>query len=257
VEVIAGPRVSVDVLELIERAQDKLLLVSPYFKPWGRLEQSIQNAVMARGVDTTLLLRGGRDRKKQYNAAKPIEEAGAHLVFLKRLHAKVYLSESEAVLTSMNLLESSALDSWEIAMRISKDKDAGIYEDVVAQCEKMMLQAAQAAAREKVSSMREKMAGFGTELFSAVTSGPSKGQAATKDSPKSSKSASSGEKGSCIRCAKSIKLDIKRPLCKSCWKLWSKFKNEDYEEKYCLGCGKEHKTSFAKPMCYGCYKKFA
>jgi phosphatidylserine/phosphatidylglycerophosphate/cardiolipin synthase-like enzyme len=253
VDVIAGPRVSVVVLELIEDSQRKLLLVSPYFNPWGRLEQSIRNAIVARGVDTTLLLRGGRDREKQHKAAAPIEKAGGHLVFLKRLHAKVYLSESKALVTSMNLLESSALDSWEIAMRISKKDDASIYNDVVEQCESMMLQAAQAAARDKTIDTREKMAGFGASVSKAAAG------AATHNSPvrKRSHRKSNSPKGSCIRCAKPIDLDIERPLCRTCWKKWSKYKNEEYQEKYCLGCGKEHKSSFAKPMCYSCYQRLA
>lgn len=259
-DVCVGPRVSVDVLDLIENAKKSLWLISPYLQPWGRLEQSIQNAIAARDVDTLLLLRGGKDREQQKEQAKPFQEAGAKIVFLKRLHAKVYLNEKEAIVTSMNLLESSALDSWEIALRITRRDDKKLYADVVEACEKMLYQAQQATARQPDD---------GGRLFSRLTEtlkraarkkrSKNKTRQPRKKSSnkKSSRSSSNSKKGSCIRCATSIKLDINRPLCRSCWKKWAKYKNKEYEENYCLKCGEEHKSSFAKPMCYQCYKKFS
>ena len=270
-DVSAGPVVSVDVLNLIDNSKEHLLLISPYFRPWGRLEQSIHNAVTVRGVNTTLLLRGGRDREKQEKAAKPFKKAGANIGFLKRLHAKVYLSETEAIVTSMNLLESSALDSWEIAMRVSKHRDSKLYGEIIQKCESMLHQASQETARHQAQAMRETLTAFASG--NALATAPQTKKAASKSKTKRNKNrksssskksrrskkkkSKSSSKGTCIRCSTSIKRDIERPLCHSCWKVWSKFKNKDYEEKYCLGCGKKHKSSFNKPMCYSCYKKYA
>lgn len=62
-------------------------------------------------------------------------------------------------------------------------------------------------------------------------------------------------RGHCIRCGESIDFDTDKPFCYSCFKSWSRWSNEDYEENYCHLCGRERGTSKAKPLCYRCYNK--
>lgn len=62
-------------------------------------------------------------------------------------------------------------------------------------------------------------------------------------------------KGYCVRCARSVELNVEEPLCDGCYMKWSRYKNPDYEEKYCHGCGRETDTTYAKPFCRPCYKK--
>ena len=62
-------------------------------------------------------------------------------------------------------------------------------------------------------------------------------------------------KGYCVRCARSVELDGEEPLCDGCYRMWSRYKNPDFEEKYCHGCGDETSTTYAKPFCRPCYKE--
>lgn len=79
-----------------------------------------------------------------------------------------------------------------------------------------------------------------------------------EDSKKNKNSQNADEelsKGFCIRCKKTIKLEPSAPYCYACFKVWNKFQNSDYEEKYCHFCGGEISTSMKKPACYDCYKE--
>lgn len=60
--------------------------------------------------------------------------------------------------------------------------------------------------------------------------------------------------GFCIRCKKTIKLDPQSPYCYTCFKVWKRFENSEYEENYCHICGEENVSTMQKPACYGCFK---
>lgn len=62
------------------------------------------------------------------------------------------------------------------------------------------------------------------------------------------------DKGFCIRCKNEVELNNLQPYCSDCFKIWSKFKNKNYKEKYCHVCGKTNDSTFIKPICFSCYK---
>ena len=62
-------------------------------------------------------------------------------------------------------------------------------------------------------------------------------------------------KGYCIRCKTSIKLDLEKPLCWDCYKIWSVYEDPFYKEKFCISCGKENNTNFNRPACLKCFKE--
>lgn len=63
------------------------------------------------------------------------------------------------------------------------------------------------------------------------------------------------EDGFCIRCKQAIRLNPQAPYCYTCFKIWKRFENKDYQEKYCHICGKENQSTILKPACYDCYRK--
>lgn len=63
------------------------------------------------------------------------------------------------------------------------------------------------------------------------------------------------EKGFCIRCKTEMKLNPQSPYCYACFKVWDKYKNKDFREKYCHICGRNHMSTFNKPACYTCFKE--
>ncbi len=56
--------------------------------------------------------------------------------------------------------------------------------------------------------------------------------------------------GYCIRTGKEIPFNVKQPMTKEAFESWSKFKNEDYPEKYCHFTGEKSdgETSVSRPI---------
>lgn len=132
-KVITSTDIHADVVRLVENAQHFLLLISPYVDPWDRLTTEVKAASLREGLRVMLLVRGGEDATKQAEKARSLMFPKVQVEHLNRLHAKIYMSESEIIVTSMNLLKSSALDSWEIALRFNKIEDARQYDEISAQ----------------------------------------------------------------------------------------------------------------------------
>jgi predicted ATPase len=144
------------------------------------------------------------------------------LLFCDNLHAKCYLNEKEAIITSMNLYDYSQQNNREMGIYVAKGEDLQLYKDICAEVESLIRISKKPTIEEKEDNNRPK--------------GPAK-------------------KGHCIRCDAAIELDPGYPLCNKCYKIWSEFSNPEYEEKYCHICGKIYNTSMRKPLCSSCFKK--
>lgn len=97
-------------MTLIEEAKTELILVSPYVKMdnWGKMKSCLERAI-ERGVIITLIARKNADQDLSY-----IKSLNLKLVLVNDLHAKVYINDNKAIVTSQNLLHSSDINSVEI-----------------------------------------------------------------------------------------------------------------------------------------------
>ena len=110
------------VIELVSKARDDVILVSPYLKLWLHMKRAIKRA-QKNGAWVALVTRtveGNDNPVHRAHALEELNEYGVQLFELERLHAKVYVSESELILTSMNLYSESDKNSWEAGVRMSK-----------------------------------------------------------------------------------------------------------------------------------------
>lgn len=164
--VITSTGIHAEVVQLVENAKYFLLLISPYVDPWDRLTTEIKQASLREGMRVMLLVRGGEDGPKQAEKAKALMYPLVQMEQLNRLHAKIYMSESEIIVTSMNLLKSSALDSWEIALRFTKADDAKQYDEISAQA--LMLWSR--AIHERVGDEKLRRAGGAGAAMGAAAS---------------------------------------------------------------------------------------
>ncbi len=237
--IVTHGSVQQDILNLINGAQQVLVLACPYLDPWRGLIAAIERA-HARGVTIYLILRGGEDREKQAAAAEILRPFLRSLNFIERLHAKVYLSEQAAVLSSMNLVASSALDSVEFAVSSTKQLHPDGYQQALKVCEAFMAMAEQDRLRHS--------AGHGISSASASRIAP----------PVQPKGATRRRNtGHCIRCSDELALNPDKPLCPDCYRKWSKYADADYAEECCHHCGRKAATSMRKPLCRSCYEAAA
>ena len=248
VDFIVGPEIQNHVIRLIAEAEKVVVLVTPYFQPWGHLRMAIENA-RVKGVEVVLILRGGDKLKENTETAAYFVQRGVKVLYLERLHAKLYLTEKAALLTSMNLVEASATGSWEIAAAVTRASDEEAYKKLAKCWLDLQEQVKLASGRAALAHATRPPVTSGTlakPTRSEVTP-PRPVRAAAGATTKGSKG------GHCIRCGDAIPSNPERPLCKECYGAWADYENDDYPEKYCHTCGKKAATTMAKPECRPCY----
>jgi phosphatidylserine/phosphatidylglycerophosphate/cardiolipin synthase-like enzyme len=231
------------IYELIEQAQEEIIIISPYINLWGHLTSKLEKSFAYK----VFIARKNQDGKLD-EVIKKMNELGIQLRVVENLHAKIYLNEKRCIISSMNLYDYSTANSKEVAIIIDDEEtlceiNKYINEDLFPKS-------------EIVTNTASKMIAKGFRNLVGLVSNK-----AQKEAPKSIQGGSyspksrDGEKGYCIRCRTIIKGDPEKPLCANCYNKWKVHNNKAYKEKYCHVCGKEGSTSLNRPVCLSCYKK--
>ena len=232
--VIKDSFINSHLLELIGRSEKYLVLISPYLKLWGHLETQIENSVK-RGVDVQMWYRSDQEKKYKKTYDK-LSEMGVKVGKIDTLHSKLYLSEKEGLMTSMNLLDFSKSNSREIGILTTERKMLNQFKDYIEDL------------TQKPIVPKKSLFDMGKDfLVNQLTDDEPTPQ------PDFQRTEPKGD-GYCIRCSDSIPFSMKSPYCKKCYKSWNKYKNKDYGEEFCHQCSKEWDTSFKKPICLSCFK---
>ena len=105
-----------EIHRVIENANSELTIITPYIDLGPRMKGSF-NVARGKGVTIKLITRW----KKKLAAKDETElafftELGAEIMFVERLHSKLFLNENSGVLSSMNMLDGSAHHSQEIGI---------------------------------------------------------------------------------------------------------------------------------------------
>ena len=211
------------VIGIIQDAKDELVLVSPYNEYSVPLREALGKAAET-GVPVVAVCRQEQKGKEDAHF-EWLRRIGADVHLVSRLHAKIYFNESTAIVTSMNLLKSSATDSKEIGFIIT---DTDMRDQIRDYVQRDLI-----AHSQHLTPMRE----------------------VAKPKPPAARPPRAKPhtlvQGSCIRCGEaSITYNLKKPLCFTCFRSWDK--DRDCPEKHCHRCGKKRKTSFAEPLCRTC-----
>ena len=234
------------IFRLIRGAEASLYLVSPYNKHPQQLRELLKEAI-EREVHVTMLY---RDEKDQREGVTYIEHLGAKVLPVEWLHSKIYMNESTALASSMNLLDSSFNNSSEFCIRIDKTNNGPLYDQLAKYVKQIQLR----AERRNPSATPEKST---PAKASAPKPVPAKAAAKSAPPPRSApKSAAASATGHCIRCGVGIPRNPEKPLCVNHYKIWNRYQEPDYEENYCHLCGEEHDTSMDKPLCRRCWRAF-
>ena len=244
-KVISDSFINSHLLELIKNSDKYLVLVSPYLKLWGHLETQIKNSVN-RKVDVQLWYRSDQEKKYEKTYDK-LSSMGVKVGKIDTLHSKLYLSEKQGLMTSMNLLDFSKSNSREVGILTDERKMLIQFKDYIEEL------------TQKPIIPKKSLFNMGKNyIVKSLSDDLVEQKVEVVESKKTSKPRykknQTQEDGHCIRCSTSISHNVKSPYCKKCYKSWNKYKNKGFEEKHCHQCSKSHKTSFEKPICYSCFK---
>ena len=216
--------------QIIKNANEDLILISPYFNVNRRVKELLEHKDRE-NINIRVVCRKSKLPKSENNWFSSL--ASVHTVFRKNLHAKCYLNENEALLTSMNLYEFSQINNDEMGIFITRTEEPDLYKSIYEESVRL------ATKSEKADT----------------TVGERKRRTSEGSSDRTQKQpAKTVQSGFCIRCNANIPIEPTQPYCGSCFGSWNRFKNRKFSENYCHSCGGRHSTSFAKPDCRSCYR---
>jgi phosphatidylserine/phosphatidylglycerophosphate/cardiolipin synthase-like enzyme len=225
--------VSFHLERIISGAKEQVLLISPYLRTNARIREFLAERERAR-IDIRVVY--GKTELGADEAEWLRGRPGIRVRFCKNLHAKCYVNERLALITSMNLHEFSQINNNEMGILVDRQEEPGLYADIRKEALRL------ASSGEDVP--------LAIERSTAETTGSSRAReapaaAATKP----------WESGFCIACRGSLPLDPAHPYCRECYSSWKLHKDDRREERHCHVCGIAHRSSLARPACYECYRQ--
>ena len=231
VEFLTTTSISAELETLIKSAREEITLISPYLKVNPRLQGFIRDADLRRVRLTVIYGKSDmQDAERKWIRALTVP---AETWFVPNLHAKCYLSEDAAIITSMNLYEFSQQNNDEMGIYVSRSQEPALYQEIKEEAQRLR---------------RTADPGQGTP--------PEPSPPTTPDQPPVAKPDQQGNPpGYCIRGQEPVPLDPEKPYCNQHYRIWARYGDKTFEEKFCHKCGEEHTTSMAKPLCLECFRR--
>jgi len=127
--------VSYHLEELIKTTKDRLILISPYLQFHKRVKDHLENLNIQKR-DIRIIY---RENKLQLEESNWLEgQIGIRTSLCNSLHAKCYLNENEAIVTSMNLYSFSQQNNDEMGIHVTKENDADLYNDIYIEVQRLL-----------------------------------------------------------------------------------------------------------------------
>ena len=216
--------IAASVENIIRNARNFIVLVSPFVKVDRTYIERLLEAER-KGIDIKIVF--GKEEISKLEQDKFANFNRLRLYFLENLHAKCYINDSSAIITSMNLYGYSEGYNREMGIEIRKYDNLKLYEDI----------------KNEVNSIVESAEKYGVNNYNTYT--------------KSFRYPQKTKMGYCIRCGQPIPYNPSYPLCNNCYSIWNQYGDENYPENYCHGCGNEfNNISYAYPQCHGCWERW-
>lgn len=283
-EFLTTAEISARLQKIIRESDDRLVLISPYLKINPRIKE-----LLAQKSQTRTHVRVIYGKSELQPEEQEWIDANPHieLFYRKSLHAKCYLNEKEALLSSMNLYEFSEQNNDEMGIVVSntpdrRGSDRTLYRRILQEADHiadLSEKIREAPTRDRPKglgglvrriakdtlSIAERYAGndrhpTAEDRHHPAAAMPSGTPSAVDRTPSNADSPVAPfdarpklpATGCCIRCKTDVPANLSEPYCDRCFSTWNRFKNEGYEESYCHLCKQEHRTIRLKPLCSVC-----
>lgn len=266
---LTGPALTAALHDILEKAETELILISPYIKLHDSVRSSLLSHKNKHGLAITVVYGKNEDDVVKSMSREDMEFLtsfpNVRILYEKRLHAKYYANETDALVTSMNLhsysqnnnIEAGILTQLGLLSIVGGGKDDTLDAETNQAFRRVIDQAE--LIFEKVPEYEKSNFGLSKNYTRSVVkvnkieekfrSGASESKAPAKPYV-TQKTIFSKPTGYCIRTGKPIPFNPKRPMIDEAYQSWSKFSNPDYAEKFCHFSGEPSngKTTFAKPI---------
>lgn len=109
--------------ELLKNAKEKIILIAPYILLHKRIKEVLAEK-RSKNIPITIVC-----RKKDLK--EPLDNYSSSIIDIPSLHAKCYITENGAIVSSLNLHEFSQLNNDEMGFFIKNESDSKhIYEEI-------------------------------------------------------------------------------------------------------------------------------
>lgn len=112
-----------------------MILISPYLRFSNRILELLEDKNRFK-LDIRIVY--GKTELQPEEIAKLKHLEFVRLSFCNNLHAKCYLSESAAIVTSMNLYEFSQVNNNEMGILIQRESDGPLFQDTYAEAQRLI-----------------------------------------------------------------------------------------------------------------------
>ena len=121
--------------EIIKNANERLILISTYFNVNNRVKELLEHKDRE-NINIRVVCRESKLAKSEKNWFDSL--ASVQTVFRKNVHAKCYLNENEALLTSMNLYEYSQVNNDEMGILVSRAENSDLYDSISKEADRLV-----------------------------------------------------------------------------------------------------------------------
>jgi len=230
--------VSYHIEELIKGTKDRLILISPYLQFTDRIKEHLNNLNIQKR-DIRIVYRENKLQLEENNWLE--SQIGIRTSICKNLHAKCYLNENEAIITSMNLYEFSQQNNNEMGIYFTKTQDTDLYNSTFEEVQRLLTisDEIRVTVKKVTADTPPKTERKNVEVKPANT----------KSSNKST--------GFCIRTGVPIPFNVEKPMSYEAYKSWNKYGDPDFAEKFCHFSGETSygETCISRPILKKNWKK--
>lgn len=275
---LTGKELEDEIYNMIFYAERELVILSPYIN----IEKYFKNDIFKTHLNNSNLHITIGFGKNEEDITKSLSKKdfeyftqfpNISIIHIPKLHGKYYANEKKSIVTSINLVDYSFRNNIEFGVVGKKTwiEIDSFYKESKEKCAEIINNGK--VIFVKRPKYHKKMFGLVKDFVGAevevdifddvINKKKSIDKVKISEFPKekyvnidSKKSRENRQYAFCIRCKERIELNINKPLCNSCYRVWAEWKDGYYSERYCIFCGKEKdRINYNYPSCYDCYKK--
>lgn len=259
---LTGTELIAKIESVIREAKREVIIISPYIKLSKNIKRTLDGLKEQPNIALRVVF--GKNQNDYFKSIS-IDDLeylrtfpNLEIRYEPDLHAKVYMSEKEIILSSMNLYDFSERNNIEFGVYGAASLTNKLATTFIGETfdEQAVGYFAKVFINSEVLLQIEpefKEGGFLSSnkyLHSSITIDKLRSRNPKSTGVSNRQNLGLKQRGYCIRSGIEIPFNPKEPFSKKAFESWSRFKDENYPEKYCHFSGEPSngETSFAKPI---------